>query len=240
MSRTLVAGVGNIFLSDDGFGVEVVKELGQRTLPTGVELADFGIRGVHLAYQLMEGYDLLILVDAVPRDQPPGTLFVIEPETALCSTTKWCAAPPAMPGRSGTSSWTPTVPRATAERAAASNQPAIPQVLLARAVEAGVLPGPLAAATARPAIQESFTELCAARRRRRPERPREIMDHSAVLVARAVSTGYQRPGRGPGGVRRAVLDMPVPALPGTGPGAGPGGQRHAADPRDRGGGDRRR
>jgi hydrogenase maturation protease len=82
MSRTLVAGVGNIFLSDDGFGVEVVKELGQRTLPPGVELADFGIRGVHLAYQLMEGYDLLILVDAVPRDQPPGTLFVIEPDVA--------------------------------------------------------------------------------------------------------------------------------------------------------------
>lgn len=82
MSRTLVAGVGNIFLSDDGFGVEVVKELGQRSLPPGVELADFGIRGVHLAYQLMEGYDLLILVDAVPRDQPPGTLFVIEPDVA--------------------------------------------------------------------------------------------------------------------------------------------------------------
>ena len=82
MSKTLVAGVGNIFLSDDGFGVEVVKELGQRKLPPGVELADFGIRGIHLAYQLMEGYDLLILVDAVPRDQPPGTLFVIEPDVA--------------------------------------------------------------------------------------------------------------------------------------------------------------
>jgi hydrogenase maturation protease len=82
MSRTLVAGVGNIFLSDDGFGVEVVKELGQHQLPAGVELSDFGIRGVHLAYQLMEGYDLLILIDAVPRDEPPGTLFVIEPDVS--------------------------------------------------------------------------------------------------------------------------------------------------------------
>ena len=85
MTRSLVAGVGNIFLSDDGFGVEVVKELGQRTLPAGVELTDFGIRGVHLAYQLMEGYDLLVLVDAVPRDQPPGTLFVIEPDVSLAT-----------------------------------------------------------------------------------------------------------------------------------------------------------
>ncbi len=85
MTRSLVAGVGNIFLSDDGFGVEVVKELGQRKLPDGVELTDFGIRGVHLAYQLMEGYDLLILIDAVPSDQPPGTLFVIEPDVATAT-----------------------------------------------------------------------------------------------------------------------------------------------------------
>lgn len=86
MSKSLVAGVGNIFLSDDGFGVEVVKELSQRTLPEGVEVTDFGIRGVHLAYELMEGYDLLVLVDAVPRDQPPGTLFVIEPDVSAATT----------------------------------------------------------------------------------------------------------------------------------------------------------
>lgn len=85
MTRSLVAGVGNIFLSDDGFGVEVVKELSQRTLPDGVELTDFGIRGVHLAYQLMDGYDLLILIDAVRRDQPAGTLFVIEPDVGAAT-----------------------------------------------------------------------------------------------------------------------------------------------------------
>lgn len=79
--RTLVAGVGNIFLTDDGFGVEVASRLRGLPLPSGVEVEDFGIRGVHLAYQLMEGYDTLILVDAAPRGGEPGDLFVIEPET---------------------------------------------------------------------------------------------------------------------------------------------------------------
>lgn len=78
--RILVAGVGNIFLTDDGFGVEVVRHLQGREMPAEVEVADFGIRGVHLAYQLMEGYDTLILIDAVPRDEEPGTLFVLEPD----------------------------------------------------------------------------------------------------------------------------------------------------------------
>jgi hydrogenase maturation protease len=78
--RILVAGVGNIFLRDDGFGVEVVRHLLARTVPDGVEVSDFGIRGVHLAYQLMDGYDTLVLVDAVPRDFEPGTVFVLEPD----------------------------------------------------------------------------------------------------------------------------------------------------------------
>ncbi|MGH8893320.1 MAG: hydrogenase maturation protease [Actinomycetes bacterium] len=80
--RTLVAGVGNIFLSDDGFGVEVARRLAERgpALPAGVEVADFGIRGVHLAYQLMDGYDGLVLVDAMPRGDPPGTVYVMEPD----------------------------------------------------------------------------------------------------------------------------------------------------------------
>jgi hydrogenase maturation protease len=77
---TLVAGVGNVVFGDDGFGVEVARRLAQVPLPPGVEVADFGIRGVHLAYQLLEGYDTLILVDAVGRDAPPGTVFVIEPD----------------------------------------------------------------------------------------------------------------------------------------------------------------
>ena len=76
----LVAGIGNVFLADDGFGVEVARRLAERELPAGVKVADFGIRGMDLAYELQEDYDAAILVDAVPRGQPPGTLFVIEPE----------------------------------------------------------------------------------------------------------------------------------------------------------------
>ncbi len=76
----LVAGIGNVFLADDGFGVEVAQRLAQRELPAGVKVADFGIRGMDLAYELQEDYDAAILVDAVPRGQAPGTLYVIEPE----------------------------------------------------------------------------------------------------------------------------------------------------------------
>jgi hydrogenase maturation protease len=76
----LVAGVGNIFLGDDGFGVEVAGRLSGVPVPDGVEVKDFGIRGVHLAYQLLDGYDTLVLIDAVQRGDTPGTLSVIEPE----------------------------------------------------------------------------------------------------------------------------------------------------------------
>src|SRR4029077_16308755 len=78
--RVLVAGVGNVFLGDDGFGVEVARRLVGETFPDGVQVADFGIRGVHLAYELLEGYDLLILVDAAPRGEEAGTVFVLEPD----------------------------------------------------------------------------------------------------------------------------------------------------------------
>jgi len=78
--RVLVAGVGNVFLGDDGFGVEVARRLVGETFPDGVQIADFGIRGVHLAYELLDGYDLLILVDAAPRGEAPGTVFVLEPD----------------------------------------------------------------------------------------------------------------------------------------------------------------
>lgn len=76
----LIAGVGNIFLSDDGFGVAVAARLAGVPLPDGVKVADFGIRGVHLAYELMDGYDGLILVDAVSQGGAPGTVYVVEPE----------------------------------------------------------------------------------------------------------------------------------------------------------------
>ena len=76
--RVLVAGLGNVFLGDDGFGVEVVRRLAERPLPPGVEVADIGIRGVHLAFELLDGVEQLILVDAARRGDPPGTVSVIE------------------------------------------------------------------------------------------------------------------------------------------------------------------
>jgi hydrogenase maturation protease len=79
--RALVAGIGNIFFADDGFGVEVARRLDEREVPAGARFADFGIRGVHLAYELLDGYDLLVLVDAMSLGEPPGTLTVIEVET---------------------------------------------------------------------------------------------------------------------------------------------------------------
>jgi hydrogenase maturation protease len=78
--RVLVAGIGNIFFGDDAFGVEVAQRLAGRPLPDGVKVVDFGIRGVHLAYELLDGYDALVLVDALPMGEPPGTVAVIEPE----------------------------------------------------------------------------------------------------------------------------------------------------------------
>ncbi len=76
--RTLVAGVGNIFLGDDGFGVETVRALAAHQLPGHVEVVDIGVRGVHLAYQLLDGYDTLVLIDACARGGEPGTLYLIE------------------------------------------------------------------------------------------------------------------------------------------------------------------
>jgi len=78
--RVLIAGVGNIFLGDDGFGVEVVKRLAGCELPEGVEVKDFGIRGMDLAYALQDDYELVVLVDATPRGERPGTVYLIEPE----------------------------------------------------------------------------------------------------------------------------------------------------------------
>jgi hydrogenase maturation protease len=76
----LVAGIGNIFLGDDGFGVEVVRRLASLKLPETVRVADFGIRGFDLAYALQDGYETTILVDACPHGEAPGTLYVIEPD----------------------------------------------------------------------------------------------------------------------------------------------------------------
>jgi hydrogenase maturation protease len=72
--------VGNIFLGDDGFGVEVVRRLAEREMPESVEVKDFGIRGMDLAYALQEDYEVVVFVDAVPRGEEPGTVYLIEPE----------------------------------------------------------------------------------------------------------------------------------------------------------------
>ena len=85
--RMLVAGIGNIFLQDDGFGVEVVKRLAGESLPEWVRVADFGIRGVHLAYEMLDGdYDAVILVDAASRGEEPGTVYLIEPDIETIDT----------------------------------------------------------------------------------------------------------------------------------------------------------
>jgi hydrogenase maturation protease len=76
----LIAGIGNIFQSDDAFGVEVADRLRGQTLPPGVRVEDFGIRGVHLAYDLLDGCDLFVLIDAAARGAEPGTVTVLEVE----------------------------------------------------------------------------------------------------------------------------------------------------------------
>jgi len=75
----LVAGIGNLFHGDDGFGPEVARRLVAASvgLPEGVRVVDYGIRGVHLAYDLLDGVDALVLVDAIPGDEPPGTVSVL-------------------------------------------------------------------------------------------------------------------------------------------------------------------
>jgi hydrogenase maturation protease len=80
--KVLIAGIGNIFLGDDAFGVEVVQRLAQRPLAEDVTVADYGIRSYDLAYALMDDWDLVILADALPRGGEPGTLYTLEPDLA--------------------------------------------------------------------------------------------------------------------------------------------------------------
>jgi len=77
----LVAGVGNIFMGDDAFGCELARELAARSLPAGVRVTDFGIRAYDLAYAILDQCDAVILLDAVPRGEPPGTVYLIEPDS---------------------------------------------------------------------------------------------------------------------------------------------------------------
>jgi hydrogenase maturation protease len=77
-----VAGVGNIFLSDDGFGPEVARQLAATELPAGVVVVDYGIRGMHLAFDLLDGWDGLVVLDAIASQGAPGTVHLIEVETS--------------------------------------------------------------------------------------------------------------------------------------------------------------
>ncbi len=77
-ANVLVAGIGNLFLTDDAFGSEVARRLAGAPLPEGVKVVDYGIRGMHLAYDLLEGYDALVVVDALPGEGAPGDLRVLE------------------------------------------------------------------------------------------------------------------------------------------------------------------
>ena len=79
-TRILVAGIGNIFFGDDAFGCEVAAQLARRPLPEGVRVIDFGIRSYDLAYAMMDDYDATILIDASPRGEMPGTIYLIQPE----------------------------------------------------------------------------------------------------------------------------------------------------------------
>lgn len=85
--KVLVACIGNIFLGDDGFGVEVAKVLATRHFPEGLRVVDFGIRSYDLAYALMEDWELVVMVDALPRGGEPGTVYVMEPEFPLSDNT---------------------------------------------------------------------------------------------------------------------------------------------------------
>jgi hydrogenase maturation protease len=76
----LIAGVGNAWLRDDGFGGEVARRLADRALPAGVEVMDAGTGGLDLAYEVMRGYDALVILDVSRQGGAPGTLYVMEPE----------------------------------------------------------------------------------------------------------------------------------------------------------------
>jgi hydrogenase maturation protease len=79
LGKTLIVGFGNVLLGDDGFGVEVIKRLAASDLPPHVETMDVGIAGMHFVLHLMDRFEAVIVVDAVKRGQPPGTLYVFTP-----------------------------------------------------------------------------------------------------------------------------------------------------------------
>ena len=90
MPKTLIACIGNIFLGDDAFGCAVASRLASRKLPSGARVVDFGIRGLDLTYALLEDWEQVIVVDAVPRGGTPGTLYIIEPDLSDMTARERC------------------------------------------------------------------------------------------------------------------------------------------------------
>jgi hydrogenase maturation protease len=140
MGRILVAGIGNIFLGDDGFGVEVARRLRDCPLGDHVDVADFGIRGVHLAYELAGGdYDAAILVDAVSRGGAPGTVYAIEADDATSD----------------------SEPAALADAVVSDAHSLTPGAVLAWLQRAGGRPGRIVVVGCEPAATEESMELSA-------------------------------------------------------------------------------
>ncbi len=87
--RILVAGVGNVLRADDGFGVEVARRLEQESLPEGVRVVETGIGGVALVQELQDGWDALVILDAMDRGRPPGTVMLVQPEVIDVDALSW-------------------------------------------------------------------------------------------------------------------------------------------------------
>ncbi|UQA90934.1 hydrogenase maturation protease [Streptomyces halobius] len=95
-ARTLIAGVGTSSLGDDGFGAETVRRLADLPLPPGAEIADDGVRGVELAYRMLDGYQTVLLIDAAVRGGEPGTLHILDATEPAAPA---CPQAPALDGR---------------------------------------------------------------------------------------------------------------------------------------------
>ena len=184
--RLLIAGIGNLFLGDDGFGVEVVRRLSERALPLGVEVADFGIRGMDLTYALGNKWQAAILVYAVRRGEPPGTLIVSEPEIPD-------AAPAPLNGRSMDP---------LAVLAAATRLGAVPECTLVVVCEPAHIPdvegGDDMLTEISPEVEDAVeraVELLFELAVTFVEQGRFTTDHGAEAWARTVHGSYEPPGR---------------------------------------------
>jgi hydrogenase maturation protease len=132
--RLLIAGMGNVLCGDDGFGVAVAQELMRRAPLRGMEVIEVGIGGMHVVQALMDGYQALVIVDAVERGAPPGTLFVLDPDIAPLD----------------------SLPPEEAHAIAAATHHTVPARVLMLARALGVLPPKVAIVGCQPACTEQL------------------------------------------------------------------------------------